>query len=170
MNDFLNIVEKYQGEFYSYINHLINQDKKLLVLGDIVEKFNQFKEEHNIKNDELEEITSLMQEAIIISNTIYFEIRIKIGISEFYSFNQEELNIDQIAISSYLHVKERFVDELTDESIPTLDFAPFYNDIPLVRDAKNIGSGFEYLNKFLSSKMLDLYFQWSQVKDLVVDL
>lgn len=162
MNDFLNIVEKYQGEFYSYINHLINQDKKLLVLGDIVDNFNQFKYEHNINNEDLEEITSLMQEAIIIGNTIYFEIRIKIGVSEFYYINQEELNVDQISINSYLQVKERFVDDSTHESILTLDFAPFYNDIPLVRDAKNIGGGFDYLNKFLSSKMFNDGDKWKE--------
>jgi len=162
MNDFINIVEKYKGEFFSYIHHIINYEKKLLILGDITELFNSYKVKHNIKNEELEELTKLMQEALVIGNTVYTEVRVKIGVSEFYCINQEELNVDQISILSYLQVKERFVDSQTDESILTLNFEPFYKNSPQVRDSKNIGAGFEYLNKFLSSKMFNNSDEWKE--------
>lgn len=160
MNDFLNIVEKYKGEFFSFVNYIIQQDKKLLVLGDIVDYFNAYTEKFEIENEDLADLTRLMQEAVVVGNTIYVEVRIKIGVSEFYYINQEELSVEEISIMSYLQVKERFVDSETNESILTLNFAPFYKNVPLVRDAKSIGSGFDYLNKFLSSQMFNDSTKW----------
>lgn len=163
MIDFLNFVDEYKKEFINFITVLSKQDKKLLVVGEIINLYKSYKVSREDIKEDFEEIVSLLQEVVIHNSLIYVDARIKIGYSKFYLVNTNEQIIEQITIKDYLKSKERFVNPNIDEDILTLNFKPFYDNYPSVRDEKNIGGGVEYLNKFLSSNMFNDIDKWKDV-------
>lgn len=165
-NNFLSIITKYQDHFFSFLNYLNKKEKKFFILGDIFEAFNEFSSSIDKIDEELHELTNLLQEAVCMSSTVYLDVRVKIGHSEFYAVNLEEVEVEKISIKKYLVIKEKFVDINNSANILTLDFKPFYERMPSVRDAKNIGAGVEYLNRYLSSKMFNETDKW---KNLLFD-
>ena len=76
-----------------------------------------------------------------------------IGISHHYLFNVEEFIYEKITSKEYLIAKEKYVKPNLDNNQLTLNFETFYRKFPSVSDHKSIGKGFEYLNRYLSSKM-----------------
>lgn len=158
----LDYVEKNKNEFFTFINSLSQQEKKLLVIGEILEHYRNFRLTQQ-EEDKLKKLISLIQEAIIHNHTVYIDVREKIGYSNFYAVNLEENLIEKITITSYLKSKEKFVNPNIDDNILTLNFKPFYENYPSVRDYKSIGEGVNYLNKYLSSKMFNDIEKWKEV-------
>ncbi len=166
INSFLSIISEYQDHFFSFLNLLNSKEKKLFILGDIVEAFTEYSKPFDDIDEELQELTKLLQEAICMGNSIYLDVRVAIGHSEFYAVHLEDVEVEQISIKEYLMIKEKFVDPGNPANILTLDFKPFYERMPAVRDAKNIGAGVEYLNRYLSSQMFTETDKW---KNLLFD-
>jgi sucrose synthase len=160
INDFLKIVSTNRNHFFGFLNHIHTKEKKIFVLGDILEAFNEYTNKDEITNEDLKELTVYMQEAVCIGNCVYLDIRVKIGKSEFYVANLEETDIELITIQNYLIIKEKFASSANSDNILNLNFEPFYDKMPSVRDAKSIGKGVEYLNKFLSSNMFTDNEKW----------
>ena len=163
MIDFLKYVEEHKKEFINFITVLSKQNKKLLVVGEIINLYKSFKISREGISEDFEEIVSLLQEVVIHNSLIYIDARIKIGYSQFYLVNTNEQIIEQITIIEYLKSKERFVNPDIDDDFLTLNFKPFYDNYPSVRDEKSIGAGVDYLNKFLSSKMFNDIEKWKEV-------
>jgi sucrose synthase len=60
-----------------------------------------------------------------------------------------------MTVQELLDVRDRFVNQFHPQEgdILELDFGPFYDYSPIIRDPKNIGKGVQFLNRYLSSKM-----------------
>lgn len=163
MINVLEFVNKNRIEFYGFISALAEHEKKLLVIGEICEIYRLFKSADPVNNHKLQDIVNLLQEVIIHDSTIYLDVRINIGKSDFYSVDIEEMITEEITIIDYLKSKEKFVNPDIENNILTLNFKPFYENYPSVRDYKSIGEGVDYLNKFLSSKMFNDIEKWKDV-------
>ncbi|MBL1215515.1 MAG: sucrose synthase [Ignavibacteriae bacterium] len=163
MIDILEYIEKNKIEFFDFLNSLLEQEKKLLIIGETCEIFRNYKNDEPNVSEELEEVINLLQEIIIHNHTIYLDVRVKIGHSSFFIANIEEMVVEKISIKEYLIAKEKFVNPDIDDDILTLNFKPFYENYPSVRDYQSIGDGVEYLNKFLSSKMFNDIDKWKEV-------
>ena len=161
--NFLKNVENIKNEFFSYMNSLTLGEKRPYVKGDLVELYNKFKKENKIENEELNEIVDHLQEAFTLDHKVFIDVREKIGETKFYIVLLEEVLIEEISVIEYLITKEEFVNPESTRNILNLDFKPFYDRQPLVRDPKNIGQGFEFLNRFLSSKMFNDIEKWRQL-------
>ena len=94
---------------------------------------------------------------------MYIDVRERIGHAQFFVVNLAEMLFEKLTIREYLRAKEKFVDPDDEGNILTLNFKPFYENYPSVRDDKDIGYGVEYLNKFLSSKMFNDIEKWKEV-------
>ena len=163
MTNFLEFVGKYKNDFFSFLGTLYQQEKKLLIVGEINELFRKYRIDNpNIPNG-LEEIVKHLQELIIHNSSMFLDFRVRIGYSEFYTANIDEEAIYIIPVKDYLIAKEKSVNEDISDNIVTLDFKPFYENYPSVRDDSNIGEGVDYLNKFLSSKMFNDIDKWKEV-------
>lgn len=160
---FLMNVDSIKNEFFGYMSSLTLGEKKPYVKGDLVELYVKFKKENKIKNNELDEIVNLLQEAFTIDHKVYIDVREKIGQTKFYAVLIEEVILEEISVVEYLITKEEFINPESKKNILNLDFKPFYDRQPLVRDPKNIGQGFEFLNRFLSSKMFNDIDKWRNV-------
>lgn len=164
MNNILKQINEIHSDFFNFLNTISNQEKKILIVGEINNLLQKHIDDSPNNSDLLERIIRHLQEIIIHNSVIYLDFRIKIGHSEFCVANLDEEIIDKIPIKEYLIAKEEFVNPDVDKNIVTLDFKPFYDNYPSVRDESNIGAGVDYLNKFLSSKMFNDIEKW---KDLL---
>lgn len=156
LKSIIEIVEENKTDFFNYLNKVVSSEKKLCVKGDHLKLLNSLKKE--LKNDNykiLLEIIKHVSESVTLSNTVYFEIREVIGRSYHYSFNVEMFSYEKIQSKEYLTAKEKFVNPVGDNNLLTLNFQNFYRKMPSVSDHKSIGKGFEYLNKYLSSRMFN---------------
>jgi sucrose synthase len=163
MINVVKFVDENKSPFFEFIDLLSKHEKKLLVIGDVESLFKKFTEENGNSTENLSEIVKLLQETVCLDSLVYLDIRLRVGQSQFYVANVEEMYFEHISIKEYLKAKEKFVDPMSNENILTLNFKPFYENYPSVRDDKNIGHGVEYLNKFLSSKMFNNIEKWKDV-------
>lgn len=157
-------IESNKIEFLNFIHFLRNDEKNLLVLGDIKRIYKRFTAETKYHVDsELSAIVQFIQEALVFENLIYLDVREVIGSPVFYRVNLEESLIDPISVKEYLIARERYIDPKHSSDILTLNFEPFYKSAPQVRDASMIGKGVEYLNRFLSSQMFNDLNKWQEI-------
>jgi sucrose synthase len=101
----------------------------------------------------IREVIQKVTESVTIGSCIYFEIRGSIGHSDFYKFNIEEKFFEETDVNAYLEAKETYISPHQEEDILSLNFRTFYDKFPSIREAKSIGRGVEFLNRYLSSTM-----------------
>ncbi len=156
IKSFIAVVAERKIDFFRYLNLVVSNNSKLLVKGNLIEVFREFKLHDNIGQlVELEEAVNKIIESICIGNTVYLEIREGICESEYYVFNVEEKYYEEIGVVDYLKSQEQFVEPGPDNDLLTLDFKPFYDKFPSIPATKRIGRGVEHLNRYLSSKMFN---------------
>jgi len=150
----ISLIDENKRDFFSYLNRLFNSGKNLFVKGGLLEILESFKEENKVGNHEaIENILRKTTEAVYHGNYAYFEFREKIGSSDYYLFNIEEMYYEKINSVEFLKVKELFVNPETNNDLLSLNFSTFYDKFPSIREPKSIGKGVEYLNRYLSSTM-----------------
>ena len=151
-------------DFLNFIHFLANDEKKLLILGDIKRIYENFINRTGLKNgNDLDIVIQFLQEALTAENFVYIDVREVIGSPLFYRINLEESLIDPITIKEYLVAREHFIDPHHLNNILTLNFEPFYKSASKVRDVNTIGKGVEYLNRFLSSQMFNNLNKWQEL-------
>jgi len=94
---------------------------------------------------------------------VYLIVRPKIASQEVYRLT-EDLKVEPMTVQELLDLRDRFVNRFhpNEGDLLELDFQPFYDYIPSIRDPKNIGKGVEYLNRYLSSKLFQDPRQWQE--------
>lgn len=162
-NNFLKSVNDNSGVFYSFMHFLSQKDKKLCVTGNIIEYLNEFIEKHGDSAESIRGLINYCQESVAVSDSIYLDVREKISETRFYQINTAEQFVEEISTKEYLMMKESFIDPDQNGDILNLDFSPFYDKNPFVRDTKNIGQGVEYLNRYLSSQMFNDTTKWKNL-------
>lgn len=162
-NNFLRSVKDNAATFYSFMNYLSQRDKKLCVTGNLLEYLNEFEKTHDNPAKSIEWLITCCQESVAVSDSIYLDVREKISLTRFYQVNIAESFTEEISIKDYLMVKESFVNPDHNNNMLNLNFSPFYNNSPFVRDTKNIGQGVEYLNRYLSSQMFTDTTKWKNL-------
>jgi sucrose synthase len=147
------VVKDYKSEFHKYLAKVCAFPKKLLVKGELLEILDVLEKENGNDLIPIEDVVSHFTESVCLESNIYIEMREKIGISQYYKFNQQENSFKQILAKEYLQAKERYRIPTNHNDLLTLNFNTFYEKFPSVREAKSIGKGVDYLNRYLSSNM-----------------
>jgi len=156
------ITENYHNAFYGFLKQVSGNPKKLLVTGDLMNIYDDF-EKDNSKNEELRSFVEYIQESVSFDHTIFLDIRERVASTLFYRINLEEFYVEQIEPKEYLANKEICANPNIANRMLNLNFKPFYDKTPKVRDTKYIGSGMEYLNRFLSSQMFTDSEKWKKL-------
>lgn len=156
LKSIIELIEENKTDFFSYLNLVVSAQKKLCVKGDHFKFLMSFKKEiKNNNHNVVTEIVKHISESVTLDNVVYLEIREVIGKSYHYSFNVEMCTYEEVSSKEYLIAKEKYVNPNSENNLLTLNFQSFYRKMPSVSDYKSIGKGFEYLNRYLSSKMFN---------------
>ncbi|MFB2974358.1 sucrose synthase [Aerosakkonema sp. BLCC-F183] len=157
-----------KGDLREFASFLRQQEKRYLLRNDILTAFSEYatnrqKPENFYKSSHLEKLIYYTQEIIREDSNLYLIIRPKIASQEVYRLT-EDLAVDRITVQELLDLRDRFVNHFHphEGDLLELDFGPFYDYSPTIRDPKNIGNGVQLLNRYLSSKLLQEPGQWQE--------
>ncbi|MGK9369436.1 sucrose synthase [Melioribacter sp. Ez-97] len=160
IKDIYKTAETFRNDFYDFLKTVSSQPKKLMITGELI---NLYVASGYDKNSGLFEFIEKIQETISLDHSIILDVRVKIASIKFYRISLEEFLIEEISSKDFLIYKETVARPETLNSTLNLNFKPFYDKSPAVRDIKYIGSGVEYLNRFLSSQMFTNEDKWKKI-------
>ena len=148
-----------RSELRQFASDIRHQEKRYLLRNDILNAYADFcakhqKPEQFFQSSNLGKLIYYTQEIIREDSTLCLIIRPKIASEEVYLLT-EDLTVEPMTVQQLLDMRDRFVNHFhpNEGDILELDFQPFYDYTPIIRDPKNIGKGVEYLNRYLSSKL-----------------
>ncbi|NMG58000.1 sucrose synthase [Geitlerinema sp. P-1104] len=151
-----------------FFGELRLKEQRYLLRNDIDRAFSDYCKQHQ-KSQEFQHDSPLAhliyytQELIVDGESICAIIRPKIAHQEVYRIH-EDLSYDAITVQDLLDTRDRFVGHYRpqDGDVFEIDFEPFYDYSPSIRDPKNIGKGVEFLNRYLSSKLFQDPREWQE--------
>ncbi|MBE9014100.1 sucrose synthase, partial [Pseudanabaenaceae cyanobacterium LEGE 13415] len=157
MSDLINAVlnSDEKSDLRQFTSVLRSFGKRYLLRNEILQLFDEFYEQYKRQNSsQLENLIRYVQEIIVEEGGLYFIIRPKIARQEAYRL-LEDLTVEPITIQELLDIRDRFVNHYHPQEgdVFEIDFAPFYDYSPVLRDPKNIGKGVELLNRYLSNQI-----------------
>jgi sucrose synthase len=161
----LNSDEK--NDLQELISKLQALEKQYLLHNDIVNAYGDFCQKQDTseqfyQSSRLGRLVYYTQEIIFENESFCLILRSKIARQEAYRVFLEDLTIEPLTVGQLLDVRDRFVNRFNPEegAMFEIDLQPFYDYSPVLRDPKNIGKGVQYLNRYLSSKLLQDSKQW----------
>ncbi|AMW30681.1 sucrose synthase [Arthrospira platensis] len=150
-------------QFYS---ELRISEKRYLLRNDILQAFADYclkfqKAAHFVDSSHLSKLIYYTQEIILENESICLIVRPQIATQERFRL-RPDLSVDVMSVQELLDLRDHFVDHHHphDGNVFAIDFGPFYDYSPQLRDSKNIGKGVRYLNRYLSSKLFQDSNQW----------
>lgn len=150
-------------QFASLIRSL---DKRYLLRNEILTVFadycqNYEKSEQFYRSSHLSKLIYYIQEIIVDNESLCLIIRPRIAAQEAYRL-LEDLMVEPMSVQELLDLRDRYVGRFhpNEGDVLEVDFQPFYDYSPSIRDPKNIGKGVAFLNRFLSSKLFQDARQW----------
>ena len=158
----LNSHEK--SDLREFIHSVQSSEQRYLLRNEILNAFSTFcrqKSADDFSASHLGKLIDYTQEIILEEDSLCLIIRPKIAHHETYRIF-EDLTVETLTPQELLDVRDRFVNHFNPEEgdVLEIDFQPFYDYSPTIRDPKNIGKGLQFLNRFLSSKLFQDPKQW----------
>lgn len=144
---------------YGVLNHFFELDRAFLLRTDIVDGFKaacEAPELAPLAESRLAETLANTQEAVVTPPWLYLAVRPTIARWLYLRIHVETMSVASVETSEYLATKERLVSESHADTWPLeIDFDPFSRNLPKMREAASIGSGVEFLNRQLASRLFD---------------
>ncbi|HEY9625168.1 MAG TPA: sucrose synthase [Crinalium sp.] len=163
MSELIHAVVESEEKLYfrQFLQELRQKDTPYLLRNEIVIAFVEFcanyqKSESFAKTSHLASLIASTQEMILESSSVCIIVRPDIGRLQSFRVT-EDLYVEPMTIEELLDTRDRLVNRshTSDGGTFEIDFQPFYDYSPLIRDPKNVGKGVQFLNRYLSSKLLD---------------
>ncbi|NBD18004.1 MAG: sucrose synthase [Cyanobacteria bacterium] len=139
---------------------------RYLLRNDILNAFSTFCQDQEkntdyARNSALGRLIYYTQELILEHESLYLIIRPQIAKQESYRI-VDNLTVEPLTRQELLDVRDRFVNQYHPEEgdVFEIDFQPFYDYSPIIKDSKNIGRGVDFLNRYMSSKLFQDPNQW----------
>ncbi len=141
-------------------------ENRYLLRNDILSLFSSYchdyeKSEHFFHTSRLGKLVYYLQEVIIENESLCLITRPQIAKQEAYRL-LEDMTVEPMTVEELLDLRDRIVNRYHPHEGDTfeIDFGPFYDYSPVIRDPKNIGRGVDFLNRYLSSKLFQDPRQW----------
>lgn len=146
-------------DLHQFLHQLCWQNKSYLLRNDILDAFNDYckswqKPESFRNTSKVSKLIYHTQEIILENETCCLVVRPKIGHQQIFHI-AEDLQVEPMSVQELLDLRDRLVNRFhpNEGGIFEIDFHPFYDYSPVIRDFKNIGKGVQFLNHYLSSKL-----------------
>jgi sucrose synthase len=155
-------------ELRQFASELRSSDNKYLLRNDILTFFASYctkydKPENFYASSNLGKLIYYTQEIILEEESFCLLLRPKIATQQIFRI-REDLTVEPMSVQELLDVRDRYVNHFNPQEgdILEIDFGPFYDYSPTIRDPKNIGKGVQFLNRFLSSKLFQDPRHWQE--------
>lgn len=168
MSDFIQAVlhSDEKNSLRQFAGLLRSQEQRYLLRNEILSLFHDYcrnyeKSDSFLRASNLSKLVYYIQEIIVENESLCLIIRPNIAAQEAYRL-LEDLTLEPMSIAELLDLRDRFVGRFNPQEgdVLEIDFEPFYDYSPSIRDPKNIGKGVAFLNRYLSSKLFQDPRQW----------
>jgi len=150
-----------------FIGEIYQQEKRYLLRSDILNLYASYcnsagKTEEFHRHSRLARMIFFTQEILLENESLGLVFRPIICREQYYRLSRQDLNLVEMTSQEYLDLCDQMTGRYRpqDGDILELDFQPFYDYSPSIRDPKNIGRGVQFLNRYLSSKLLQDSARW----------
>lgn len=159
------ISPKQSHDFKELFTIIALRDTELLLRNDILLEFQSYcddKAKSKIFRDDSSIIKFIknIQECFVRDEHLVFMHRYAIAKFKFYLLRKDGDYLEEIFVKQYLDLKDQFVLGHHDEKHLHINFMPFYENAPRLRDTKTIGNGIRYLNGYLCSNIFQKPNEW----------
>lgn len=146
-------------DLHQLLHQLRWQNKSYLLRNNILDAFNDYcktlqKPESFCNTSQVSKLIYHTQEIILENETCCLVVRPQIGHQQIFHI-AEDLQVEPMSVQGLLDLRDRLVNHFhpNEGGILELDFRPFHDYSPMIRDWRNIGKGVQFLNHYLSSKL-----------------
>ncbi len=153
-------------DFRNYIKLLSDQERRFFLRNDIVFYFRRYCD-LNGKPSDFKERSSVflflkkIQELFIHDDHIALQHRYDIARYRYYMLRLDGGYMEEINVQGYLDIKDRYIlQQSSNGTHLELDFKPFYDYSPSIRDTRTIGNGIRFLNRYMCSNIFSNPDQW----------
>jgi len=168
-NKLLDIIENSDlKDFRNYIKFLSEQERRFFLRNDIVFYFRRYCD-LNTKSCDFKDDSSMyqflkkIQELFIHDGQIAIQHRYDIARYRYYMLRLDGRYMEEIDVQGYLDIKDRYIlQQSSNGTHLELDFKPFYDYSPSIRDTRTIGNGIRFLNRYMCSNIFSNPNQWNR--------
>jgi len=165
LNGILN--HKDRKEFKEFVVFVANQKTGICLRNGIIQLFRQYCDQHN-KPQKFSQSSSMFnflkkaQELFLADGTLVMLHRYAIAKYRFYRIHLDGEYMEEISLTDYLDLRDlHFLKKKTDNYQLKLDFMPFYDFSPSIRDTRTVGKGIRFLNRYMCSNIFSRPDEWN---------
>ena len=156
-----------QKDFKELIWYITNQQQYIYLRNGIIQLFREYCDQ-NRKTKKFRENSSLfdffkkVQELFITKEHLVLMHRYAIARYRFYMVRNDGEYMEEISLSTYLDLKDYYAQQKSKDGYHLhIDFMPFYDFSPSIRDTRSVGKGIRFLNRYLSSNIFSRPDEWN---------
>jgi sucrose synthase len=152
-----------KADLHQLLNQLRTEQERYFLRNQILQAFEDYCNNSNkpayfYRTSALGELIHYTHEMILEDESVWFIIRPKVASQEVCRLPVDLSGVDSMPVQALLDLQDRLVSGSTGYSpysggVLEIDFHPFYESSPTIRDPRNIGKGIEFLHRYLSSQL-----------------
>ncbi|MBW1699513.1 MAG: sucrose synthase [Deltaproteobacteria bacterium] len=162
------ITKNNKKDFKEIVFYFTSQKERIFVRNDIIQLFRQYCDVKK-KTNKFREYSSIftflkrVQELFVCEDHIFINHRYAMGKYRFYLLSLDGEQMEEIDLLTYLNSKDYLATHKKNkDNHLRLDFMPFYDFSPSIRDIRTIGNGIRFLNRFMSSNIFSRPREWNK--------
>ena len=154
-------------DFKELVSFITSQHQNIYLRNGIIQLFREYCDQ-NQKTNKFREGSSLFnflkkaQELFITQEHLVLMHRYAIAKYRFYMIRRDGEYMEEISLSTYLDLKDNYAQQRSKDGHHLhIDFMPFYDFSPSVRNIRSVGNGIRFLNRYLSSNIFSRPDEWN---------
>lgn len=138
-----------------FLEHIKSKNKFYFLQNEIINDYKDFCSENNEQEKKyLYKFLLKVQELIIYNDKFIVVYRYKIAKNKIYNIKINPVKFEELHVKEYIDIRDLIVTgEKNYENLVNIDFMPFYDYSPSIKNSEDIGNGIMFLNKILSSRL-----------------
>ncbi len=152
--------------FRDFVGRLLDGGRRFLLRNDLILLYEEFQGGVGVPGangaPSVAAFLSKVQEMVVRESSVVAVHRHAIAHYRFYIIHRDCTAADEITVGEYLDIKDAFV--LGRDAAPgglRIDFMPFYDYSPIIKDTRTIGNGIRFLSRYLSSNIFQNPSDWN---------
>ena len=168
MQNLLNtiIVKKERQDFKELIHFFAGSGARLMLRNEVIQVFRDYCDRQNKsksfrKRSSMFQFLKKVQELFISDEHLALVHRYAIAKYRYYLIRMDGEYIQKTTLNDYLDRRDRYAMQTSREDKHlSIDFMPFYDFSPTIRDIRTVGSGIRFLNRYMSSSIFSRPREW----------
>jgi sucrose synthase len=159
--------KKDRKDFKEFVVFVTNQKFGICLRNGIIQLFRQYCDQHNKtkkfrQNSSMFNFLKKAQELFLTDETLVMLHRYAIAKYRYYRIRLDGEYMEEISLTDYLDLRDlQFLEKKRDNYQLKIDFMPFYDFSPSIRDTRTVGNGIRFLNRYMCSNIFSRPDEWN---------